>query len=163
MCLSVHASVHTQQDFKIILTLYNWHNEVVGVVGIEVRTLILIVSETIFTVLNEVAKVMFLQVSVCPQGRCLVRGGIWSRGVPGPGGGAWSQGGVPGPRGAWSQGVPGPRGVLWQTPSRTDGYCCRCYTSYWNVFLLYNDFTKVFLKLPNWIPDSWFRFETQFI
>ena len=34
----------------------------------------------IFTVRNEVAKVMFLQVSVCPQ-----RGGAWSRGGSAPG------------------------------------------------------------------------------
>ena len=35
----------------------------------------------IITVRNEVAKVMFLQVSVCPQGGCLLPGG-----VPAPGG-----------------------------------------------------------------------------
>ena len=60
----------------------------------------------IFTVRNEVAKVMFLQVCVCPQGR----------GVPGPGG-IWSWGwglllggghlvpvgSAPGGGGAWSQ------------------------------------------------------------
>ena len=45
--------------------------------------------ETFFTVRNEVAKVMFLHVSVCPQ-----------RGVPGPRGGlswgdAWSGGLLP--------------------------------------------------------------------
>ena len=37
--------------------------------------------------------------SFCPQGGCLVPGGVWSRG------GAWSQGGV------WSWGVPGAGGV----------------------------------------------------
>ena len=47
---------------------------------------------SLITVRNEVAKVMFLQVSVCPQ-----EGGAWSRGVPGPRGylvrgGAWSWG-----------------------------------------------------------------------
>ena len=68
---------------------------------------------SIFTVRNEVAKVMFLQVSVCPWG-------------------------VPGPRGV---GVPDPRGglvsqhALRQTPGR-DGYCCGRYASYWNAFLL---------------------------
>ena len=46
----------------------------------------------IITVRNEVAKVMFLQVSVYPQrgvpgpGGCLVLGGAESREVPGPGG-----------------------------------------------------------------------------
>ena len=54
----------------------------------------------IITVRNEVGKVMFLQVSVCPQW-----GGAWSRGSL-VGGGSWS-GGVPGPRG-----VPG-LGVAW--------------------------------------------------
>ena len=71
---------------------------------------------------------MFLQVSVI----LFTRGGVWSRGVPGPGGscpggclvwgglvpwGAWSWGGV------WSRGVPG-------------GDPCGRYASYWNVFLL---------------------------
>ena len=83
----------------------------------------------IFTVPNEVAKVMFLQVCVCPRGGDLPGlGGVWSRGVSVPGG-AWSQGGClltgeylvlevsatggcpvlggvcSGGRGAWSQGV----------------------------------------------------------
>ena len=68
---------------------------------------------TIITVRNEVAKVMFLQVCVCPKGgrripACLA-GGIPAclstglQGVPAPGGacsgGACSQGGVPAPRG----------------------------------------------------------------
>ena len=43
----------------------------------------------IITVRNEVAKVMFSQVCVCPPGGCLVLGGAWSRGVPGPGGLLW--------------------------------------------------------------------------
>ena len=48
---------------------------------------------SLITVRNEVAKVMFLQVSVCPQeGGCLVSWGAWSQG------GTWS-GGVPGPGG----------------------------------------------------------------
>ena len=48
---------------------------------------------SIFTVRNEVAKVVFSQAGVCPQEGCLVLGGglflrgAWSRGVPGPGGG----------------------------------------------------------------------------
>ena len=55
----------------------------------------------------------------CPQGRCLVPGGAWSRGVPGPEGGHF--GGVPGPGGClvwevpclWGSalGVPGTGGV----------------------------------------------------
>ena len=74
------------------------------------------------TVRNEVAKVMFLQVSVCPRG-------VWSGGVPGLGGvrtrGVYSWGGVPGLGGS------APRGCLvW-----ADGYCCGRYTSYWNAFL----------------------------
>ena len=79
----------------------------------------------VFTVLNEVAKVMFLHVSVilstggvpAPGGRC-----SWSKG------GVSALGGVPGPRGVPGLGgVPGPRGVcswgvvsqhaLRQTPS----------------------------------------------
>ena len=53
-----------------------------------------------FTVRNEVAKVIFLQVCVCPQG-----GGAWLGGS-GPGG-------VPGPRGVCSQEVPAPGGRVW--------------------------------------------------
>ena len=99
---------------------------------------------------------MFLQVSVCPQGGCLVPGG-----VPGPGGvcswGVSALGGllkgVPGPAGVCSGGVsglggylvpvgPGQGGLvsqhaLRQTPSpERDGYCCGRYASYWNAFLL---------------------------
>ena len=48
------------------------------------------------TVRNEVAKVIFLQVCVCPRGG---EGGAWSSG------GAWS-------RGAWSGGVSAPGGCL---------------------------------------------------
>ena len=66
-----------------------------------VKTLII---TRIFTVRNEVGKVMFLQVCVCPQGGvlsqhalqlgvCSQRGGAWW-GVPGLG--------VPGPGSAWS-------------------------------------------------------------
>ena len=62
----------------------------------------LICHRRLITVRNETAKVMFLQVSVCPQsgavpgpvggsllpGGCLVQEGAWSRGgVHGPGGG----------------------------------------------------------------------------
>ena len=74
-------------------------------------------DDSIITVRNEVAKVMFLQVCVCSQeggvpgpGECMVQGGSWSWGVGIPActetaGGVWSQGGgVPGPGGAWSRG-----------------------------------------------------------
>ena len=73
------------------------------------------------TVRNEVAKVMFLQVSMI-----LLTGGGGVRGVPGPGG-AWSRGRMPGLGGclvlggAWSRGgclvpggVPGPGGLVFQ-------------------------------------------------
>ena len=110
----------------------------------------------IFKVRNEVAKVMFLQVCVCPQGGvcsggCLVPG-VCSGGVPGPGGR-----GVPGPGGVCSRGVPGLGGstlggsalgrclvlgggvvsqdALRQTPPGRDSYCCGRYASYWNAFL----------------------------
>ena len=65
------------------------------------------------TVRNEVAKVMFLQVSVCPQGRCLVRGcmvpgsGARSQGLSDPGG-VHGPGEIPGPGGECL--VPGERG-----------------------------------------------------
>ena len=119
--------------------------------------------ETIFTVRNEVAKVMFLHLCVCPQGGMpgLGDGGSGRGRWPGPGGGCLVPGG-PGPGGAWSQGrylvlgVPGLRGVpalrgpgpwgvlgpggvlsqhaLRQTPP-PPSYCCGRYVSYWNAFL----------------------------
>ena len=46
----------------------------------------------IVTVCNEVAKVMFLQVCVCPQGGLLPGGGSARGEVPLPGGGACSRG-----------------------------------------------------------------------
>ena len=102
------------------------------------------------TVRNEVAKVMFLQVSVCQQGGLLPGGCLLRGGVPGPGGpglgGAWSGG-------AWSWGVPGHGGCLLlgasvaapgggipacteAEPPGRDGYCCGRYASHWNAFLL---------------------------
>ena len=109
------------------------------------------VYSLIITVCNEVAKVMFSQACVCPQG-----------GVPGPGGGVCSQGGLlpggspPGDAwsqgGAWSWGVSAPGGYLFRgmsvprgvgisacteaDPPGRDGYCCGRYASYWNAFLL---------------------------
>ena len=67
------------------------------------------------------AKVVFLHVCVCPQGRCLLWGwGSAPRGdlVPGdlvPEGGACSRG-------------------VWRPPR--DSYCCGWYACYWNAFLL---------------------------
>ena len=69
----------------------------------------------VITVRNEVSKVMFLQVSVCPQG------GAWSWG-----GGCLVQGGLVSQH-ALRQTTPPP-------PPR-DGYCCGWYASYSNAFL----------------------------
>ena len=80
----------------------------------------------LITVCNEVAKVMFLQACVCPQGGCLLSGGgLLLGGVSAPGGG------VPGPGGVRSGGVPAPRrgtcsqggcgGPLGETASAADG------------------------------------------
>ena len=54
----------------------------------------------VFTIHNEVVKVMFLQVCVCPQGGCLVLGGAWSGGSALGGFCSW---GCLVPGGAWSQ------------------------------------------------------------
>ena len=76
----------------------------------------------IFTVRNEAAKVMFLHLSVCPQG-----------------GSASVHTGIPHPPGA---GTPPEQATSpqEQAPPPTDGYCCRRYASYWNAFLfsIYN-------------------------
>ena len=85
------------------------------------------------------AKVMFLQVSVCPQGGVsgpggsAASGGACSRGVCSRGG-AWSGRGLL-LGGAWSGGA-WSRGGVWRPPC--DGYCCGWYTSYWNAFLLWS-------------------------
>ena len=104
----------------------------------------------LITVRNEVAKVMFLHVSVSHsvhrKGRllsqhalqvvsqhALQQGGLLLGGVPTPGGcspGRSASGG-----GACSKG-----GLLWkgggvETPPKADGYCCGRYASYWNAFL----------------------------
>ena len=85
--------------------------------------------QQVITVRNEVVKVMFLQVCVCPQGGCgipaclacgipaclaaglqggllpgwwcLLWRGAWSGGVPGPGGRVCTPGAVPAPGGGW--------------------------------------------------------------
>ena len=75
-------------------------------------------NNRIITVRNEVAKVMFLQACVCPQGGCLLLGGVSApRGVSAPGGGV----GIP----ACTEAEP---------PGR-DGYCGGRYASYWNALL----------------------------
>ena len=92
------------------------------------RTNVFLQVIDIITVRNEVAKVMFLQASVCPRGGggclvpagCLVPGGVCSVG-----------GGV----------VPGP-GCVCRSPPKRDGYCCGRYASYWNAFLLSETFAK---------------------
>ena len=81
------------------------------------------------TVRNEVAKVMFLHVSVilstglgwgvCSWGCLLGGGGVPAQGV-GEGGGLVSQ------------------HALRQTPPGRDGYCCGRYASYWNAFFFIN-------------------------
>ena len=49
--------------------------------------------------------------------------------------------GVPGLKGgAWSRGVPGRGGCLVET--LPDGYCCGRYASYWNAFLFNNLITR---------------------
>ena len=74
---------------------------------------------------------VFTGVCDCVHRGCLVQGGAWCWGVPGPGGlvpGVWSRGGgclVPGE--VWSG------GAWWRPP--LDGYCCGRYASYWNAFL----------------------------
>ena len=56
--------------------------------------------------------------------------GVCSWGVPGL---VW---GVPGPWGVpHSGGVCYWGGAWWRPPTPQDGYCCRQYASYWNVFL----------------------------
>ena len=109
----------------------------------------------IITVRNEVAKVMFLQVSVCSQ---------WGGGgIP-----AYLAGGIPGGwypsmhcrwypsmpcnrspgRSAPGGGVSAPGGCLlgggvWRTSHpKADGYCCRRYASYWKAFLLKSNVTN---------------------
>ena len=76
----------------------------------------------IFTVCNEVAKVMFLQVSVCPQGvgvSASMHGGIHT---PSPG-----------------ADIP-PEQIPPGADSPRDGHCCGRYASYWNAFLFHARF-----------------------
>ena len=66
----------------------------------------------VFTVRHEVVKVMFLHLSVCPQGRgsASVHAGIHPPPEQAP---------------PWDH-----------APHPADGYGCRWYASYWNAFLL---------------------------
>ena len=161
--------------FKEPLT-FGWYLEshVAKVPGLQESELTRILEnfKNFITVRNEVAKVMFLQVSVCPQGRCLLPlGGVWSREVSAPGGhllpgGAWSTGvpalgdvcseGMSDPR---REGVSGPRGVvsqhaLRQTPAG-DSYCCRWYASYWNAFLFVIEITASLNIVTAWRAGLW--------
>ena len=84
------------------------------------RVLLNFLCHVIFTVRNEVAKVMFLHLSVCPQGGCAsVHAGIPPPGADTP----------------WRRHPPaGTDTPLEQTPP-ADGYCCGRFASYWNAFL----------------------------
>ena len=80
------------------------------------------------------AKVMFLHVSVCPQGgfsRPTPRGGRL-RGLGGGGSQGLHLGGCPGP----GQGDVSQHALRQTPPHQVDGYCCGRYASYWNAFLL---------------------------
>ena len=91
----------------------------------------------IISVRNEVAKVMFLQESVCPWGglpQCMLG---YHPHPPGPE--------IPPPK---SRHTPPPTGAGTPSPSRppapgagtpppADGYCCGRYASYWNAFLFW--------------------------
>ena len=61
---------------------------------------------SIVTVRNEVAKVMFLQVSVCPQGGEVCPRGVHGPGVHGPRGVHGPEGLVPGSQGGGEVGIP---------------------------------------------------------
>ena len=93
------------------------------------------------TVRNEVAKVMFLQLSVCPQGGvCL--SACWDTTPPGtrhPPGSRHTHPGIspPLPQSRHPPG-PGPPPPREQTPpTGADGYRCGRYASYWNAFLFF--------------------------
>ena len=98
------------------------------------RTVRILLKCILVTVRNEVAKVMFLHLSVCPQGGvCL--SACWDTNPPPPGADP------PGSRHPLEQTLP-PRADTPQcrhppgagTPP-ADGYCCGRYASYWNAFL----------------------------
>ena len=90
----------------------------------------------IFTIRNEVAKVMFLQVCVCPRGvvsqhalQVVSQHALQqvSRGMPAPGGCLFPGG-----------------GCVWRrTPRPADDYCCGRYASYWNAFLFHAEVDEI--------------------
>ena len=84
----------------------------------------------IFTVRNEVAKVMFLQASVCPQGGVSIS--VHAR-IPLPPGADIPQEQTPPPE----QTPPRSRHPRSRhpPPPQRDGHCCGRYASYWNAFL----------------------------
>ena len=86
----------------------------------------------LITVHNEVAKVMFLHLSVCPQGGiCL--SAFWD-GMPPP-----TDQELPPPPEQGTTGTRNPSGPGTHpdpTPSGADDCCCGRYASYWNAFLL---------------------------
>ena len=93
---------------------------------------LLYAKKYVITVRNEVAKVMFLQACVCPQGRSDL--------VPGRGGEGVCSRGVSAPEGVCSAGAVCSGGCLLCTevappPPGRDDYCCGRYASYWNAFL----------------------------
>ena len=106
-------------------------------------------ENSIFTVRNEVVKVMFLHVSVpaCFAGgipACLAAG-LWGRSALGDAcSGGSAPGGMPAPRGVCSWGVCSGGVCSRGCPPKADGYCCGRYESYWNAFLF-----------PIWILSNW--------
>ena len=149
---------------------------------------IMLLIYRIVTVRNEVAKVMFLQASVCPQGW---GGGVclspcWDTTPPGTRHTPWSRHPPPGPdTPPWSrhhprddQTPPWPdppeQTPPWnQTPLSRDppspppppptryGHCCGRYASYWNAFL-FNICLLYWYKVDFWqkfFPREWQRWD----
>ena len=93
------------------------------------------------------AKVMFLQVSVCPWGGACVAGGMHGGGAHG-GGHAWQGACMAGEGCAWWGGMHGRGGAAWRGACVAGGHAwqilrdtvirsmSRRYASYWNAFLL---------------------------
>ena len=91
----------------------------------------------LITVLNEVAKVIFSQASVCPRGGgvsapagawsggCLLLGDVCSRGVSAPGGVSAPRGGLIPRGGAWSGGLASHH-ALRQTPPPRERQLLEC-------------------------------------
>ena len=142
-----HLVVFTGEMFKMFIwgAISSWKQHLVVATGIEARVVFKRAVCCIVTVRNKVAKVTFLQASVCPQG--------WGGGV------CLSACWDTTPRNRHPSGADTPRSrhppeqtLPWEltppgtdtpqsrtpgsrhTPGR-DGHCCRRYTSYWNAFL----------------------------